>query len=144
MLGLERDRLREVALEVGHALAGNAVDQVERDVVEAGFPQRRHGGADVLRARAPLERLEQVRLEALRAERDAVDPVLAEQRGEAGRDGLGVGLDRRLGGVRQAGEQARERGGLGDGRRAAAEEDRVDVAASRPRSSSSSASSAST
>ena len=84
--------------------------------------------ADVLRARAPLEHLEQVRLEALRAERDAVDAVLAEQRGEARRDRLGVGLDGRLGGARQAGEQARERGGLGDGRRAAAEEDRVDVA----------------
>ena len=70
VLRLERDRLREVALEVGRALAGNAVDQVERDVVEAGIAQRRHGSADVLRARAPLERLEQVRLEALRAERD--------------------------------------------------------------------------
>ena len=128
MLRLERDRLGEVALEVGLALAGNPVDQVERDVVEAGFAQRPHGRAHVLRARAPLERLEQVRLEALRAERDAVDAVLAQQRGEAGRDGLGVGLDGRLGGGRQAGEEAGERGGLGDGRRAAAEEDRLDVA----------------
>ena len=128
VLRLECDRLGEVALEVVDALAGNPVDQVERDVVEAGLPQRPHRDAHVLRARAPLERLEQVRLEALRAERDAVDPVLAEQRGQAGRDGLGIGLDGRLGGWRQAREEARERGGLGDGRRAAAEEDRVDVA----------------
>jgi hypothetical protein len=67
-----------------------------------------------------------VRLEALRAERDAVDAVLAEQRGQAGRDGLGIGLDRRLGRARQAGEKTRERGRLGDCGGAAAEEDRLD------------------
>ena len=37
-----------------------------------------------------------MRLEALGAERDPVDAVLPQQRGEAGRDGLGVRLDRYL------------------------------------------------
>ena len=77
MLGLERERLGEVALEVGGALAGDAVDEVERDVVEAGITESATARADVLGAGAPLEHREQVRLEALRAERDAVDAVLA-------------------------------------------------------------------
>ena len=80
----------------------------------------------------PFERLEQVRLEALRAERDPVDAVLAQQRGEAGRHRLRVRLDRRFCRRRQAGEQACERGGLGEGRRAAAEEDGVDLAREVP------------
>ena len=80
-----------------------------------------------VRARAALEHVEQVRLEALRAERDAVDPVLAQQRGQLGRDRLGVGLDRRLRRVGKPVEQARERVGLGEGRRAAAEEDGLDL-----------------
>ncbi len=109
MLGLERDRLGEVALQVGGALAGNPVDEVERDVVEAGVAERVHGASYVLGPRPPLERLEQVRLEALGAERDAVDAVLAQQRGQLGRDRLRVRLDRRLGRARQPGEQARQR-----------------------------------
>ena len=64
MFGLESDRLREVALEVGPALTGNAVDQVERDVVEvltgAGYRWYetanfcRAGGTRDLRARHNL------------------------------------------------------------------------------------------
>ena len=85
-------------------------------------------GAHVLRPRPALERLEQVRLEALGAERDAVDAVLAQERGELRRDRLRIRLDGRLGCARQPGEQPRERGRLGEGRRAAAEEDRLDLA----------------
>ena len=83
-----------------------------------------NGAADVVRARAALEHLEQVRLEALRAERDAVDAV---RRGAARRaPGVTVSgfASTVISAARgQRGEQARERGGLGEGRRAAAEED---------------------
>ena len=68
-----------------------------------------------------------MRLEALGAERDAVDAVLAEQRGKRRCDGLRIGLYGRLPGDRKGGEEAGERSGLGEGRRAAAEEDRLDV-----------------
>ena len=83
MLGLERERLREVALEVVGALARDAVDEIERDVVEPGVAKTCTARADVLGPRAALEHVEQVRLEALRAERDAVDAVLAQQRARA-------------------------------------------------------------
>ena len=76
VLGLEGERGVEVARQVFGRLAGNPVDQVEREVVETGFAERRDGGAHVRGARAPLEHLEQVRLEALRPERDAIDAML--------------------------------------------------------------------
>ena len=60
MLRLERDRLGEVALQVGRALARDAVDQVERDVVEARGPgacrPRRGPGRGSARARASSRR----------------------------------------------------------------------------------------
>ncbi len=127
VLGLERERGLEVTRQVVVRLAGNPVDQVEREVVEAGFAERRDGGAHLRGARAALEHLEQVRLEALRPERDAVDAVLAEERCELRRDGLGVCLDGHLSGGGKRGEEVRERGGLGEGRRAAAEEDRLQI-----------------
>ena len=133
MLRLERERLGEVALEVGGALARDPVDEVEREVVEAGLPERVHRAADVLRARAPLEHLQQVRLEALRAERHAVDAVLAQQRGEAGVTVSGFASTVTSAAAGKRGEQPRERGRLGEGRRAAAEEDRLDVARERGR-----------
>ena len=83
MLGLERQRLGEVALEVGGALAGNAVDQVEREVVESRLAQtERH--AHVVGLRVPLEHAEQVRVEALRAERHAVHTVSRSSRASSG------------------------------------------------------------
>ena len=41
VLRLERQGLREIGVEVGGALARDAVDQVERDVVETGITKRR-------------------------------------------------------------------------------------------------------
>ena len=125
MLGPELDRLGQIALEVADALPRDPVDEVERDVVEAGLAQRSHGAADVVGARTALEHLEQVGLEALRSERDPVDAVLAEQRRELRRDRLRVRLDGRLGRGRESGEEARERRRLGERRRAAAEKDRL-------------------
>ena len=107
------------------ALARDAVDQVERDVVEAGITQEAERASDVVRPGRPVEHLEQLRLERLRAERDAVDPAPAKQCGELGGHGLRVRLDRQLVARRQRGEQALERGRLGERRRAAAEVHRL-------------------
>ncbi len=70
--------------------------------------QRAHRPPDVVGSRAPLEHLEQVRLEALGAERDARHAVLAEERGELGRHRLRVRLDRHLVGRGQRAEEALE------------------------------------
>ena len=144
VLGLERQGLGEVALYLGGALAGDPVDEVERDVVKSGITKKIDGAPDVVRSGNALEHLEQARLEALRAERDAVHAVAAQQRRELGRHRLRVRLDGHLGGVGQPGEQTLERRGLREGRRPAAEEDRLDLGRQEPRSSASSASSAST
>ena len=80
---LERERLVEVAVEIGGALAGNAVDEVERDVVKTGITESVERAPDVIRLRGPLEHFEQPRREALRAERDARDPAVAQQRRRA-------------------------------------------------------------
>jgi hypothetical protein len=96
VLRAERDRGVEVARQIVGALARDAVDQVEREVVETGRSQGRDRGAYVGWRRAPLEHLEQVRLEALRTQRDTVDAVLAQECCELRGDGLRVRLDRHL------------------------------------------------
>ncbi len=125
MLRGECDRRREVGCEVVGALPGDAVDEVEREVVEPRLPKRAEGGAHGLGPGPALEDVEQVRLEALRAERHAVDAVLAQQRGQRRGDRLRVRLDGQLLRRRQRGEQPCEVGRLREGRRAAAEEDRL-------------------
>ena len=79
MLRLERERFGQVGVEVGGALAGDPVDEIERDVVESGITETRDRAPDVVGRRLPLEHVEQVRLEALCAERDARHAVRAEQ-----------------------------------------------------------------
>ena len=123
VLRLELERRAQVGVEVGGALARDPVDQVERDVVEAGRAQSGDRAAHVVRAGLAVEHLEQAGLEALRAEGDARHAGLAQERGERGRDGLRVRLDGHLGRGRQGSQQARELRGLGERRRAAAEED---------------------
>ncbi len=63
----------------------------------------------LLGAGEPVEHAEQRRLEALHAERDAVDARAAQQGRELGRDRLGVRLDRQLAGGGKPGEQPLER-----------------------------------
>ena len=125
VLGLERQGLGEVALYLGGALAGDPVDEVERDVVKIGITKKIDGAPDVVRTGNTLEHLEQAWLEALGAERDAVHAVAPQERSELGRDGLRIRLDGHLGGVGQPREQTLERHGLGEGRCPAAEEDRL-------------------
>jgi len=58
VLGLEREGVREVRLEVGGALARYAVHEIERDVVETGITQSVHRTPDVVRPGNALEHLE--------------------------------------------------------------------------------------
>ena len=75
VLRLEGERLVQVAFEVGGALAGDPVDEVERNVVNLGITESVHGAADVVRPRAALEHGKQPCVEALRADRHTIDTV---------------------------------------------------------------------
>src|SRR5215467_14745386 len=67
MLRLERDRLVQIGVEVGGALARDAVQDVEGEVVESAIPKKGNGPAGGSRGRAPLEHGEQVWAKALDA-----------------------------------------------------------------------------
>ena len=108
VLGLEREGLGEVAFEVGGALAGDPVDEVERDVVESGIAQdvERHAGRR--RGRATRSSTSsRCGVEALRADRHTVDTVSAQKRGELGRHRLRIRLDGHL--ARRPGSAASSR-----------------------------------
>ena len=111
MVGTERHGLLEVVVQLGGRLPGNAVDEIQRDVVEARLAVDGERAADIVGSRTPFERLEQVGLEGLSAQRDAGDPVLAEHRRQLGRDGLRVRLDGDLGSRRERGKDRRSAAG---------------------------------
>ena len=48
VLRIEGERLFQVAPKVGGALAGDPVDEVERDVGESGITKMMHGTSDVV------------------------------------------------------------------------------------------------
>ena len=96
MLRLERESLREVVVEIGGSLARDPVDEIERDVVEAGLAQGVYGAPHLVRRGLPLEHVEQAGLEGLCAQRHARHTVRAEKSGDVRRDRLGIGLDRDL------------------------------------------------
>ena len=73
VLGLERQGLGEVACEVGGLLARDAVDEIERDVVNSGITKTIEGAPDVVRLGNAVECPKQTWRERLRAERHAVD-----------------------------------------------------------------------
>ena len=75
MLGPECERLGDVGVELGGALAGNPVQEVERDVVKSGITQSVDRATDVLGPRAPLQHVQERRLERLRAKRHPIDSV---------------------------------------------------------------------
>ena len=79
MLGLERQRVGEVAVEIGDALTGDPVQEIERDVVESGITEKVHRSPDIVGPGPSLEDLEQVGLEALGAERDPAHPAVHEE-----------------------------------------------------------------
>ena len=119
---LELQRRVQVALEVGGALAGDPVDEVERDVVKLGITEMVDGTADVIRTGPPVEHLEEVGPEALRAQRNAGHTPVAQQRRELLGDRLRVCLDRHLGRGRQRLQEPLELNRLRERRGAAAEE----------------------
>ena len=73
MLRPERECVTEVGIQVGGALAGDPVDEIERDVVKSGITKMVEGAPDGVRLGNTLEHCEQVRPEALNAQRDPVD-----------------------------------------------------------------------
>ena len=112
VLGLERQGVREVRIEVGGALAGDPVDEIERNVVETGITESLHCPPDVVRDRQ--------RARALRAGAAENDCAPSETRftpcsrssaASAGVTVSGVGLDRQLLDLRERAEHARERRG---------------------------------
>ena len=127
MLRLEREGVTEVGGEIGGALAGNPVDEVERDVVKLGITKMMHGASDVVRSGNALEHAQQLRLEGLRAERDPGHAGGAQRVRELRGHRLRVRLDRHLGRRRQRLEQPHELRQRGERRRAAAEEDRLEL-----------------
>ena len=75
VLRLERQRLGEVACEVGGLLARDAVDEIERDVVESGITNNVHGAPDVVGPCAAFQHVQKVHVERLCANRHAIDTV---------------------------------------------------------------------
>src|SRR6266516_7819355 len=68
VLGLQRQRVAQVGVEIGGALAGDSVDEIQRDVVKLGIAKSVDGASDVVGPGLPVEHLEQPGPEALRAE----------------------------------------------------------------------------
>ena len=121
VLGLERQRLGEVVVEVGGFLARDAVDEIQGDVVDPCRAEAIDGAANVVRPGDTVEHGEKPRREGLGAEGDTVDARTNEQRGELGRHRLGIRLDRHLGGLGQRTEEPLELRRLDERGRSAAE-----------------------
>src|SRR6266511_4107494 len=86
---------------------------------------------DGVRLGNTLEHLEQMRLEALHSERDAVDAAASQRTRKLRGHRLGIRLDRDLTAERQPSEQALEGTRLRERRRAAAEKDRLGLGLGR-------------
>jgi hypothetical protein len=132
VLRLEGDGVCEVRLEIGGALARNAVDEIERDVVETGITKSVHCPPDVVRTGNAFQRLQEVRPERLRADGDTGDAVPPEEFRQLGRDGLRVGLDGQLVDTGKRAEHTGERRRLREGRRPPAHEDGLDASREAP------------
>ena len=96
VLRRELEGVTEVRGEVGGALAGDSVDEVEGDVVKSGITKMVVSAPDGVRLGNALQHLEQVQGEALDAQRNPVDPGPAQEAGKLLRDRLGIRLDGHL------------------------------------------------
>ena len=85
------------------------------------------GTPDGVRLDNTVEDIQEMWPEALHPERDPVHSLCTQHVGELLRHGLGIRLDGQLVCRRQGREQALQRVGLREGRRATAEEDRLQL-----------------
>src|SRR5204863_7662888 len=74
VLRCKRERLGEIRVEIGGALAWNPIQEIERDVVKCDITESMERAPDGIRTGLSLENLEQPRLEALSAERHPRHP----------------------------------------------------------------------
>ena len=125
MVGLQRQRILEVAGQVRLALPRNPKDQVEVEVIHPSLPQNPHRDPHLVGGRPPLEGLQQAGTEALGAQRHTVHATLDQHLSLGRGDRLGVAFDGQLAGGRQRGQQPAQ-GRVGQKRRrAAADEHRA-------------------
>ena len=89
-------RLREVAAHAVHGLPRDPVDQVEAEVVEARFPDASQGLARLIGAVDPAQEPQQLGVEALRPDADAVHAATAVVPEAGGVHRTGVGFQRDL------------------------------------------------
>ncbi len=127
------DRLLQRPLPRVQALAVRAVDEVEVHVLVAGGAGGDERPSHAVGRVQALERLEHAAIERLRAHRQPVEPGREQPVQLLRVHGVGVGLDRDLGGVAHDEPVADVRqhtlqiGDIERGRRASAEEDRHDL-----------------
>ena len=129
MVRLEREQILEVRSKVGPLLARNPEDQVEVEALDARLPKHADRSRDLLRSGPPLEDVQQVRAEALGAERHTRHATLDQHSSLGRRDRLGVALDRDLCRRREGGEQAGQVDVGQDRRRASTDEHRLGLEA---------------
>ena len=132
VLGLERESVGEIRLEVGGALARNPVDEVERDVVESGITQSVHRPPDVVRSGNALEDLSSVGRNDWAPTETLFTPCSRSSVANEGVTVSGFASTVSSRDVREAASTRRKRRRLGEGRRAAADEDRLDIAGEPP------------
>ena len=127
MLGPKRKRLLYVGFELGGSLPRDPVDEIQGNVVKSGIAKMVKGAPDVVRSGNAVEHPQELRLKGLCTEGDPVDAVPAQQGRECRGHRLWVRLDRDLGGRRQRCQEALELAWVGEGRRPAAEKDRLEL-----------------
>ncbi|CRM80693.1 hypothetical protein [Pseudomonas sp. 22 E 5] len=133
--GLQRDGLAQVAQGIVQRLIGQAVHQVQVEVIEPGLAGHTSGAHSLIAIMDAAQRLKLLLLEALDANGQAIDPQLAVRHELLLFEGAGVGFqgDFDIACKRNTGlhalEQAAQCGGAEQARRTATEEDRTQFAA---------------
>ena len=96
MLRLEGDGLAQGVDPLVHALAGDAEDEIEVDIVKSRIAQDGMAAEGLVLGMHAAQSLQQAGVPALHAHADTVDAQFAQARGFFQRDGGGVHLDGEL------------------------------------------------